>query len=71
MVGHSYIVHRPLLFGGSAVLYEGNPVGSPNPGAFWWVAAEHGVKALLTASAAIHTIKKEDSNAAHPANCDL
>ena len=41
VVGHSYIVYGPLLLGATTVLYEGKPVGTPDPGAFWRVAAEH------------------------------
>ena len=37
VVGHSYIVYGPLLAGATTVLYEGKPVGTPNPGAFWRV----------------------------------
>ena len=47
VVGHSYIVYGPLLLGATTVLYEGKPVGTPDAGAFWRVAAEHGVKALV------------------------
>ena len=42
VVGHSYIVYGPLLLGATTVLYEGKPVGTPDAGAFWRVAAEHG-----------------------------
>ena len=37
VVGHSYIVYGPLLAGATTVLYEGKPVGTPDPGAFWRV----------------------------------
>ena len=37
VVGHSYIVYAPLLVGATTVLYEGKPVGTPDPGAFWRV----------------------------------
>jgi propionyl-CoA synthetase len=60
VVGHSYIVYGPLLAGCTTVLYEGKPVGTPDAGAFWRVAAEHGVRALFTAPTAIRAIKKED-----------
>ena len=49
VVGHSYIVYAPLLLGATTVLYEGKPVGTPDPGALWRVISEHGVKALFTA----------------------
>jgi propionyl-CoA synthetase len=35
VVGHSYIVYAPLLAGCTTILYEGKPVGTPDPGAFW------------------------------------
>jgi len=60
VVGHSYIVYAPLLAGCTTVLYEGKPVGTPDAGAFWRVASEHGVRALFTAPTAIRAIKKED-----------
>ena len=64
VVGHSYIVYGPLLLGATTVLYEGKPVGTPDAGAFWRVAAEHGVKALFTAPTAMRAIKKMDPEAA-------
>jgi propionyl-CoA synthetase len=60
VVGHSYIVYGPLLQGCTTVLYEGKPVGTPDPGAFWRVIAEHGVKCLFTAPTAFRAIRKED-----------
>lgn len=60
VVGHSYIVYAPLLSGCTTVLYEGKPVGTPDPGAFWRVISEHHVSALFTAPTAFRAIKKED-----------
>ncbi len=72
VVGHSYIVYAPLLLGATTVLYEGKPVGTPpDPGAFWRVAAEHGVKALFTAPTAIRAIRKEDPEGKYLAEYDL
>ncbi|QCI63497.1 propionyl-CoA synthetase [Phreatobacter stygius] len=65
VVGHSYIVYAPLFIGATSILYEGKPVGTPDPGAYWRVIAEHGVKALFTAPTAFRAIKKEDPNAEH------
>ena len=70
VVGHSYIVYAPLLLGATTVLYEGKPVGTPDPGAFWRVIAEHHVKALFTAPTAIRVIRKEDPEATHLAHHD-
>jgi propionyl-CoA synthetase len=71
VVGHSYIVYAPLLKGCTSILYEGKPVGTPDPGAFWRVCAQHGVNALFTAPTAFRAIKKEDPQGAHMANHDL
>jgi propionyl-CoA synthetase len=71
VVGHSYIVYGPLLLGATTVLYEGKPVGTPDAGAFWRVAAEHGVKTMFTAPTAIRAIKKEDPDGLHVSKYDL
>jgi propionyl-CoA synthetase len=60
VVGHSYIVYAPLLKGCTTILYEGKPVGTPDPGAFWRVISQHGVNAFFTAPTAFRAIKKED-----------
>jgi propionyl-CoA synthetase len=60
VVGHSYIVYGPLLKGCTTVIYEGKPVGTPDPGAFWRVINEHDVGVLFTAPTAFRAIKKED-----------
>jgi propionyl-CoA synthetase len=71
VVGHSYIVYAPLLVGATTVLYEGKPVGTPDPGAFWRVVAEHGVKVMFTAPTAIRAIRKEDPGGEHLRRYDL
>jgi propionyl-CoA synthetase len=71
VVGHSYIVYAPLLQGATTVLYEGKPVGTPDPGAFWRVASEYRVKALFTAPTALRAIRKEDPDARHLGRYDL
>ncbi len=65
VVGHSYIVYAPLLHGATTVLFEGKPVGTPDPGTFWRVIAEHDVVALFTAPTAFRAIRKEDPKAEH------
>ena len=59
-VGHSYIVYGPLLNGNTTMLYEGKPVGTPDPGAFWRVISQHRVRVLFTAPTAFRAIKRED-----------
>ena len=71
VVGHSYIVYAPLLKGCTTVLYEGKPVGTPDPGAFWRVISQHGVRVLFTAPTAFRAIKKEDPEGEHVKKYDL
>jgi propionyl-CoA synthetase len=71
VVGHSYIVYAPLLKGCTTILYEGKPVGTPDPGAFWRVCAQHRVNALFTAPTAFRAIKKEDPEGTHIGRHDL
>ncbi len=60
VVGHSYIVYAPLLYGCTTVVYEGKPIGTPDAGAFWRVISQHKVKVMFTAPTAFRAIKKED-----------
>ncbi len=60
VVGHSYIVYAPLISGCTTVLFEGKPIGTPDPGAFWRVIDEHNVDVLFTAPTALRAIKRED-----------
>ncbi|RDK86506.1 UNVERIFIED_ORG: propionyl-CoA synthetase [Idiomarina abyssalis] len=60
VVGHSYIVYGPLLFGCSSVLYEGKPVNTPDAGAFWRIVQDYNVSAIFSAPTAFRAIKKED-----------
>ncbi|MDT7653919.1 MAG: propionyl-CoA synthetase, partial [Pseudonocardiales bacterium] len=71
VVGHSYIVYAPLLAGATTVVYEGKPVGTPDAGQFWRVAAEHRVKSMFTAPTAFRAIKKEDPKGELLAQYDL
>uniref|UniRef100_A0A1A8EV47 Acyl-CoA synthetase short-chain family member 3, mitochondrial n=2 Tax=Nothobranchius korthausae TaxID=1143690 RepID=A0A1A8EV47_9TELE len=64
VVGHSYICYGPLLHGTSSVLYEGKPVGTPDPGAFFRVLSEHGASSMFTAPTAIRAIRQQDPHAA-------
>jgi propionyl-CoA synthetase len=71
VVGHSYIVYGPLLRGCTTLIYEGKPVGTPDPGAFWNVVQKHQVKILFTAPTAIRAIKREDPEAEYVRKYDL
>jgi propionyl-CoA synthetase len=71
VVGHSYIVYAPLAYGCTSVLYEGKSVGTPDPGAFWRVIAEHKVNVLFTAPTAFRAIKREDPEGRYIGGYDL
>jgi propionyl-CoA synthetase len=71
VVGHSYIVYAPLLYGCTTVLYEGKPVGTPDPGAFWRVISQHKVSTMFTAPTAFRAIKRDDPDATLLSGYDL
>ena len=71
VVGHSYIVYAPLLHGCTTLIFEGKPVGTPDPGTFWRIIAEYGVSVLFTAPTAFRAIKKEDARGNFIRNHDL
>ncbi len=60
VVGHSYIVYAPLIYGATTVVYEGKPVGTPDAGAFWRVIQQHKVVTLFTAPTAFRAIRQQD-----------
>jgi len=71
VVGHSYIVYGPLFNGNTTLIYEGKPVGTPDPGAFWRVIDEHKVKVMFTAPTAFRAIRKEDPEGKYLEKYDL
>ncbi len=60
VVGHSYICYGPLIYGATAVVFEGKPIGTPDAGTFWRVIEEHKVVSFFTAPTAFRAIKRED-----------
>lgn len=71
VVGHSYIIYGPLLHGNTTVLFEGKPIGTPDAGAFWRVAAEHKVATMFTAPTAFRAIRQQDPDGDLIENYDL
>jgi propionyl-CoA synthetase len=53
-------VYGPLFNGNTTLMYEGKPVGTPDPGAYWRVIEQYDVKVLFTAPTAFRAIRKED-----------
>ncbi len=71
VVGHSYIVYAPLLNGNTTIIFEGKPVGTPDPGVFWRIIEEYGVSVFFTAPTAFRAIKKEDPKGHYIKKYDL
>ncbi len=61
VVGHSYIVYGPLMNGCTTIVYEGKPVRTPNPAAFWRIVDEYKVNVLFSAPTAFRAIRREDA----------
>ncbi|MEQ9488477.1 MAG: propionyl-CoA synthetase [Alphaproteobacteria bacterium] len=70
VVGHSYIIYGPLLHGCTSVMFEGKPVGTPDPGSFWRIIEDYKVEVLFTAPTAIRAIKQQDPAADFVKNYD-
>ena len=70
VVGHSYIVYAPLIHGATTIVFEGKPVGTPDPGTFWRVISEHKVVSFFTAPTAFRAIKREDPKGEYLAKYD-
>ncbi|KAJ2719411.1 hypothetical protein GGI07_005237 [Coemansia sp. Benny D115] len=71
ILGHSYICYAPLLNGSTTVLYEGKPVGTPDPSAYYRVMAEHKVTTFFTAPTALMILRREDPHGAFRKKYDL
>ena len=71
VVGHSYIVYAPLFAGNTTIVFEGKPVGTPDPGTFWRIVSEHDVRVMFTAPTAFRAIKREDPAGEHIGRYDL
>ena len=71
VVGHSYICYAPLIHGNTTIVFEGKPVGTPDPGTFWRVISEHKVRSFFTAPTAFRAIKREDPKGEYRQKYDL
>lgn len=63
VVGHSYIIYGPLLWGGTSIFYEGKPVGTPDVTAYFKIIEKYKVDVLYSSPTAIRAIRKEDPEA--------
>jgi len=57
VVGHSYIVYAPLLFGITTLLYEGTP-DYPSPDVLWRIVAKHRVNVMFSAPTAMRMLQR-------------
>lgn len=71
VVGHSYICYGPLVHGNTTIVFEGKPVGTPDPGTFWRVISQHNVRSFFTAPTAIRAVKREDPKGEFTKSYDL
>jgi len=58
-VGHSYNVYGPLIGGCTSLLYEGLPT-TPDPGIWWALCEQYGVRTMFSSPTAIRVLKKHD-----------
>jgi propionyl-CoA synthetase len=57
VVGHSYIIYGPLLYGIPTLVFEGTP-DSPTPGIWWEVIEKYGVTVVFSAPTAMRILRK-------------
>jgi acetyl-CoA synthetase len=57
IVGHSYIVYAPLLFGSTTVAYEG-ALDHPGPETFYRIIEENGVTGVFTSPTAVRLLMR-------------
>jgi len=68
VVGHSYIVYAPLLFGCTTIAYEG-ALDHPGPETFWQLVDELGVTGVFTSPTAVRLLMRYGDEPARA--CDL
>ena len=57
IVGHSYVVYAPLLFGCSTIMYEGVP-DYPDPGVWWRILERNSVTQLWISPTGVRALMK-------------
>lgn len=60
VVGHSYMLYGPLLFGGSTIFYEGKPTNTPDVSSYFRIIENYKPDVFYTSPTAMRTVKKED-----------
>jgi len=57
VVGHSYIIYGPLLYGIPTLIFEGTP-DSPTPAIWWEIIEKYGVTVVFSAPTAMRILRK-------------
>lgn len=57
IVGHSYVIYAPLLFGCTTIMYEGVP-DYPTPDVWWKIIEKHKVTKLWTSPTGVRALMK-------------
>ena len=59
VVGHSYIIYAPLLYGMTSIVYEGTPL-VPDPGVWWKIVEDYKASVMFSSPTAIRILRKQD-----------
>jgi propionyl-CoA synthetase len=59
VVGHSYIVYGPLIYGMTTIVYEGMPI-RPDAGIWWKIVQDNQVTTMFSSPTAARVLKKQD-----------
>jgi len=62
VVGHSYIVYGPLIYGMATIMYEGLPT-RPDAAIWWSLVEKYKVTSMFSAPTAVRVLKKQDPTA--------
>ncbi|MBO0854210.1 MAG: AMP-binding protein [Nocardia sp.] len=71
VVGHSLIVYGPLLAGATTIMYEGEPVGTPDPGSIWRLIEKYRVNTVFISPHALRALRRTDPEAGYVRDHDL
>lgn len=59
VVGHSYIIYGPLIYGMATIMYEGLPI-RPDAAVWWSLVDKYKVTSMFSAPTAVRVLKKQD-----------
>ncbi len=59
VVGHSYIIYGPLIYGSTTIMYDGLPI-RPDAGVWWKIVEQYKVSVMFSSPTAVRVLKKQD-----------